>query len=110
MMKLGMKQLSKLEKEKILSRLFWDIHESRIDFDKLLDEKTEDIEWMAMQHIYRRLLVSCDWYTLLKLMPLSKIKAILNSPVLDRLYPKDLKHRFIYARDVLSGQDISFSG
>ena len=105
-----MKPLTLSEKEEIMSRLFWDVDKAHVDLSKLLDETAEDIEDIEQQNIYRRLLVSCDWYTLLKLLPLPKIKAVLNSSVLDRLYPKDLKSRYMYARDILSKQGLSHSG
>ena len=104
-----MHPLTKSEKEKLLSRLFWDVDRTHVDLDTLLYGNNELIADIERQNIYRRLLVSCDWYTLLKILPLSKIASILNSSVVDKLYPKDLKSRFIYARDVLSKKDISTS-
>jgi len=97
-----MKPLTTSEKKMILSRLFWDIHKSDIDYTELLDEKFGNIENDDGQKFFSRILASCDWYTLLKLMPLYKIKIILNDPVLNRLYPKDLKDRYLYAKSVLS--------
>lgn len=101
-----MQPLSKSEKEKILSRMFWDMEKSDAQLHKLLDGEANEVE---QQSFYRRLLISCDWYTLLKLMPLPKIKTILNSPVIDHIYPRELKHRFAYARNVLSRQRVSAS-
>lgn len=104
-----MNPLSKSEKERLLSRLFWDLDIAHINLLDELDEVTEEIEDGERQNIYRRLLVSFDWYTLLKLLPLEKINAVLNSSVLDKLYPQDLKGRYIYARKVLSKQSIPSS-
>ena len=105
-----MKPISRSEKEKILKRLFWDVEPGRIKFDELLAGDTENLNSVEEQNIYRRLLMSCDWYTLLKILPRSKIKTILNSPFIDELYPKDLQKRFVYAREVLFRQDLSASG
>ena len=105
-----MKSLTKTEKEKILLRLFWDVDPGGLKLDDLLAGDTEDLNSVEEQNIYRRLLMSCDWYTLMKILPLFKIRSILKSPVVEGLYPKDLRKRFFYARDVLSRQDLSISG
>ena len=105
-----MKPLTKSEKEKILIRLFWDIKPDGIKLGDLIEGNTDNLNSVEEQNIYRRLLMSCDWYTLLKVLPHSKIRAILKSPIVEDLFPKDLRERFIYARDVLSRQDLSNSG
>jgi hypothetical protein len=105
-----MKPLTRSEKEKILLRLFWDVDPGGFKLDDLLAGDTEDLNSVEEQNIYRRLLMSCDWYTLMKILPLFKIRSILKSPVVEGLYPKDLRKRFFYARDVLSRQDLSISG
>ena len=97
-----MKSLTTSEKEKILSRLFWDIEISQMDVDELLDEKFRTIENIESQQFFSRLLTSCNWYTLLKLMPPKKLRSILSNPILNKLFPKDLKEKYIYAREVLS--------
>lgn len=97
-----MKPLTKQEKQKILSRLFWDLNVSPTDMDKLLDEKLKSIDSIDSRQFFSRLLTSCDWYTLLRILPPETLKTILNDKILDRLYPKDLKDKYIYARQVLS--------
>jgi hypothetical protein len=105
-----MKALSKSEKEKILSRLFWDVHTNQMDMEKLLEEKIQTIQDLQSQQFFCRLLTSCDWYTLIKLMPPQKLKIILSDPILDRLFPKELKRKYIYARQILYRNAISVSG
>jgi len=97
-----MKSLTTSEKEKILSRLFWDLEISQMDVDELLDEKFRTIENIESQQFFSRLLTSCNWYTLLRLMPPKKLQSILSNPILNKLFPKDLKEKYIYAREVLS--------
>lgn len=97
-----MKRLSRKEKEKILSRLYWDMDLGLSDIYRLLDEETDSPETPNEINFYCRLLSSCDWYTLLKLISLGRIKNMLTDTVIERIYPKDLKDRFLYARQVLS--------
>ena len=102
-----MKPITRAEKERILKRLFWDVKPGSIKIDDLLTGDTEQLNSVEEHNFYRRLLMSCDWYTLLKILPFSKIRSIIKSSVVEDLYPKDLKNRFIYARDVLYRKDIS---
>ncbi len=97
-----MKPLAPSEKKIILSRLFWDVDKHYGDYTELLDEKLRNIENDDGQRFFSRVLTSCDWYTLLKLMPLPRLKLILSDPVLNRLYPKELKDRYLYAKGILS--------
>jgi hypothetical protein len=97
-----MNPLTRSEKEKILSRLFWDVEKNQMDLEKLLEEKIETIEDLQSQQFFCRLLTSCDWYTLLKLIPSGKLEFVLSDAVIDRLFPKDLKNKYIYARNLLS--------
>ena len=97
-----MRQLSQEEKEKILSRLYWDMDVNPADIYCLLNKEIEELENLDEINFYCRLLSSCDWYTLLKLVPLKNVEKILSDTVIDRLYPKDLKDRFLYAREILS--------
>ena len=104
-----MKPLTISEKEKILSRLFWDVEKNHMNVNKLLVERLDDIGDIESQQFFSRLLMSCDWYTLLKLIPPKKLKLILNNAILDKLFPKSLKDKYTYARNVLSRQVISTS-
>jgi hypothetical protein len=105
-----MRQLSTSEKEKILSRLFWDVEINQIDVANLLEQKLQSIDDIQSQQFFIRLLTSCDWYTLLKLMTPATLRMILTDPLLDKLFPKDLRQKYIYARKVLSRHAISSSG
>lgn len=97
-----MKKLTEKEIKKILSRVYWDADADLDYLYSLLNEEKGALENKKEINFYCRLLLSCDWYTLLKLVPLEKIKIILSDTVINRLYPKDIKKRFLYAREVLS--------
>jgi len=106
----AIKPLSKSEKERVLSRLFWDHPMNQVDMENLLEEKIQTIDEIQSQQFFSKLLTSCDWYTLMKLLPPNKLEMILVDSILDRLYPKDLKRKYIYARDLLSRRVVSTSG
>lgn len=97
-----MKPLSQEEKQKLLSKLYWDKAVDPEHLLRLLDGTLEGESEFEHINLYTRLLTSCDWYTILKLVPTSKLRALLDDKVLATLYPKDLKKRFQYARSILS--------
>jgi len=97
-----MKELSQKEKDKILSRIFWDSHFHPNDVHDMLKTSNEEVTNIRQINLYRRLLTSCDWYTMLKLFPLEKINLILTDPIIKGLYPKDIQRKYMYARKHLS--------
>ena len=96
-----MKPLTSSEKEKILSRLFWDTEVNNIDAESLIEAHLQNLENIQSQQFFRKLLTSCDWYTLLKLIPADKLQAILDDNIIDNIFPQDLKMKYKYARDIL---------
>lgn len=89
------------DKKKLLSDAFWD---KNIDENQLYDfitGKLATIPLLDNTLIFSRLLSTYDWFTLLKLIPENILKEALADDVLDRLYPKELKGKYTYARSVL---------
>ena len=96
-----MKQLSEEEKRTILNRLFWDEDVDIVQLDRILKKTVGDSIDPKERILFRRLLMSCDWYTLLKLLSQEKLKSILSDSILDTIFPKDLQDRYRYVRNVL---------
>ena len=97
-----MKKLTNQEKEKLLSRLYWDMDIMPEDIIRLLDEDFGGKQRVEKVNLYCRLLRSYDWYTLLKLVPPEFYKEMLSEPVLKCIYPKELRDKYIYAGEILS--------
>ncbi len=91
-----------MDKNRILKKLFWD---KDVDLDyilQLLEGKPEDIPGDRID-LHRRFLTSFDWYTLLKFFSVDTLKKeVLDEKVICRLFPKDLRNRYRYARKILS--------
>ncbi|MFP4668433.1 MAG: hypothetical protein ACLFMN_06515 [Desulfobacterales bacterium] len=96
-----MKELTPAEKKKLLSRAFWDknIEETRL-YDLLSGKITESHD-IDKKTIFSRLLTTYDWFTLLKLIPRESLKEALSDEVLSRLYPRELREKYTYARRIL---------
>jgi len=97
-----MRQLSKEEKEELLAKLYWDMDVKPDHLYRLLHEEAKESGPVDKINLYCRLLTTYDWHTLIKLIPANKLVEALSDAVINRLYPKDLRNRFLYAREILS--------
>ncbi len=97
-----MTPLSKKERARFFSRLYWDMDIAPDYLEHLLGDELTGEEEFDRNQFYLRLLTTYDWYVLLKLVPENKYIELLSDSVLKRLYPVDLRERFKYAREVLS--------
>ncbi|MFO7972432.1 MAG: hypothetical protein R6U40_11855 [Desulfobacterales bacterium] len=96
-----MKQLTPEEKKKLLSEAFWD---KNIDTGRLYDLLTgraEQEQEIDKKSVFSRLLSTYDWFTLMKLIPEDLLLEALSDDVISRLYPKQLRDRYAYARKIL---------
>jgi hypothetical protein len=101
MNKKNMKQLTSADKKKILLSAFWDKTIDENQLLELINGKLDSIPFFDKKNIYSRLLSTFDWYTLLKLIPERLLKDALADDILERLYPKELKKKYTYARSIL---------
>ena len=98
------------KKKELLGKLFWD---RQVGVDYILDLLEGGSEKFTGDRItvYCKLLMTYDWYTLLKLIPLDRlIKEALSDRVIECLYPAELKKKYKYAQKMLSRHDLSFTG
>jgi len=98
-----MREISRKEKEELLTLLYWDMDVNSEHLYGLLYEQTKISGSVNRVNFYRRLLTTYDWYTLLKLIPAEKYDEVFSDVVIERLYPVELRDRFLYAREVLLG-------
>jgi len=96
-----MKQLTPEDKKKLLSNAFWDKNVDENQLYDLIIGKIETLPFLDKKLILCRLLSTYDWYTLIKLIPNKILKEALTDDVLGRLYPKELKEKYKYARGIL---------
>ena len=89
------------DKKKLLSNAFWDKNIDENQVYDLITGKISTIPLVDKTLIFSRLLSTYDWFTLLKLIPVNILKEALADDVLARLYPKELKGKYTYARRIL---------
>jgi hypothetical protein len=96
-----MKMLSEPEIKKLLSRLYWDVKVQPEELYALLTGEIEKIGHVDILNLYHRMLTTYDWYTILRIVPADKLGDLLSDSVLDRIRFKDLKEKFLYARQTI---------
>lgn len=97
-----MKSLPKKQTLDILSNLYWDLNISAEEIYALLHSQPGHQELPVEEiNIYRRMLTTLDWYTILKILPAEKVRFLLQDNVLQGLFPKDLQRKYQYVRSVL---------
>jgi hypothetical protein len=96
-----MNLFSDIEMKNMLSRLYWDVSVEPEQLYGLLKGEIERIGHVDILNLYYRMLMTFDWYTILRIVPNDKLGDLLSDPVLDRIRFKDLKEKFLYARQIL---------
>ncbi len=96
-----MKPFSDMEMKNMLSRLYWDVSVDPAQLYGLLKGEIERIGHVDILNLYYRMLTTFDWYTILRIVPTDKLGDLLSDPVLDRIRFRDLKEKFLYARQII---------
>jgi len=96
-----MNTLTEPEINNMLSRLYWDVKVEPDQLHGLLKGDIERIGHVDIDNLYYRILTTFDWYTILKIVPADQFGALLSDPVLDRIRFRDLKEKFLYARQII---------
>lgn len=87
----------------MLGRLYWD---RDVDAEKLLDVLDRRVEHHAgvdRSNLYARILRGFSWYRILRLIPHDQLPEALSDDILKRVWPHELRERYIHARKLLYG-------
>ena len=93
-----MTPFSKSEIKKRISRLYWDVKVHPDALHDVLNGKINKVGHIDIVDLYYRMLMTFDWYTILKIVPREKLPELLSDLVIERIRFKDLKDRYLYAR------------
>lgn len=86
---------------KQLKRCVWDY---QIDDDSLIAifENKKSMFSLTRDKLLARLLLSLSWYKLVDCFGLSGLKEVLTDRVIDLIHIKELRERFIYAKQAIN--------
>ncbi len=93
-----MEHFTESEIKNILSRLFWDVKVHPDQLHDILKGELDKVGHIEITDLYYRMLMTFDWYTILKILPQEKLPELLCDDVIKRIRFKDLKDRYLYAR------------
>ena len=96
-----METLSEPEIKDLLTRLYWDVEVQPDQLYGLLKGEIERIGHVDIQNLYYRMLTTYDWYTILRIVPTDKLSDLLSDAVIDKIRFKNLKEKFLYAREII---------
>jgi hypothetical protein len=79
--------------------LYWDYNVSEEDIIKIIELG----EWngLSRKNLLSRVLKSCRWYEIKKILSPKLLKEALSEDVLKTLFPKSLYHKYKYVRKLL---------
>ena len=97
-----MKRFSKKQIKSLLSKLYWDMEIDPNELYRLFSGEIEQIGAIKQSNLFYRILTSYDWYTILKLIPPKELNKLLEDDILNRIRPKDLREKYLYARNIIS--------
>ena len=82
----------------MLSRLYWDVEVNPNQLHSLLKGELDKVGHIDIYNLYYRMLMTFDWYTILRILPREKLAELLSDATIERIRFKDLKDRYQYAR------------
>jgi hypothetical protein len=95
-----MKITPQIERE--LKRIVWDYVIDEKTLYDIFEGKVSTFSFNK-EKLYSRLLLSTQWYRLLDCLGPGGLKEILTDEVINCIWIKDVREKFIYARNVLNG-------
>ena len=85
-----------------LKRIMWDYRIDEATLYAIFEGKISTFS-LNKEKLYARLLLSTSWYRLLDCLGISGLKEILTDKVINSIWIKDVREKFIYAKEALHG-------
>ncbi len=85
-----------------LKRIIWDYSIDEQTLCNIFEGKTSTFS-LTKEKLYARLLLSTSWYKLLDTLGINGLKEILTDKAIDSIWIKDIREKFIYAKNALHG-------
>jgi hypothetical protein len=102
-----------MEKAKIqtlLQPIIWDYSIAPYELYEVAIGHKERVGWFTQDKAVVRILERLSWYDLINLFGIDKLTQLLTKDVISQIRVKALQERYEFARKVLQGEPVSFSG
>jgi len=91
-------KMNKVEREKLLKQISWDYNLSEADILALLEGRLERAGHYTRKDIFRKLLETYPWFTILNIMPAHEVKELLSDQVISSLRSHSLKQKYEFIK------------
>ena len=85
-------------KEKIYRLLMWDYDISPEEVDKLVKGETEFAGHYDINNLFRKMLESFPWFTIIKLFEINTIAELLTDQIINKLRTQSLRKTYFYVK------------
>ena len=91
-------KVSRPKQDKLLRQLSWDYDLPEADIRALLEGKRERAGHYTRHELFRKLLETYPWFTILQLIPVKEVKELLTDDVINTLRSPSLKKKYEFIR------------
>jgi len=98
------------EKYIVLKKIFWDYHTEKLPLEKIINGDFHSVDDYSFNLIIVRMFERLNWYDLIEILGLNKIRQLLTVDTIAKLHFTELRDKYEFLRKVLSGEDVSFTG
>ena len=95
---------------KILKPIIWDYNIDPVDFFEVAVGMKDRVGFFNQEAALIRMLERLSWYDLINLFGINKLSILLRKEIIARLRMKELREQYEFARKILQGEPVSFSG
>jgi len=90
--------MEKQERSRLLKQLMWDYNISVEDIEALLSGKKEKAGHYSRETLFKKMLESWSWYTILQVFTPDEINDLLTDEVINRLRTISLKKKYEFVK------------
>jgi hypothetical protein len=102
--------MNKEQIRKILQPIIWDYNIDPVDFFEVAVGMKDSVGFFNQEAALIRMLERLSWYDLIYLFGINKLSILLRKEIIARLRMKELREQYEFARKILQGEPVSFSG
>ena len=102
--------MEKEQVKKILKPILWDYQIDPYEFFEVATGKKERIGSFNQEKALIRMFERLFWYDLVNLFGIDGLAKLLSKELISRIRIKELREKYEFARKVLHGETVSFSG
>lgn len=90
--------MDKQQRHKILESVMWDYSISAGEMEELLDGKIDKAGHYTREQLFARMLTGLPWFTVIRLVPVEKVRTLLTDNVIGILWPESIRKKYEYVR------------